>query len=81
VKVVQGLEPAYRDRLAFIHIEIYRDYKQDPSKRQLAQAVVDWRLQTEPWVFLIDSKGIIQSRFEGSAASDELKVAIDQLLH
>jgi hypothetical protein len=81
VKVVQGLEPAYRDRLAFIHVEIYRDYKPDPSKRQLAQAVVDWRLQTEPWVFLIDSKGVIQSRFEGPSASDELKAAIDQLLH
>jgi hypothetical protein len=81
VKVVQGLEPAYRDRLAFIHVEIYRDYKPDPSKRQLAQAVIDWRLQTEPWVFLIDSKGVIQSRFEGPTASDELKTAIDQLLH
>jgi hypothetical protein len=81
VKVVQGLEPAYRDRLAFIHVEIYRDFKPDPSKRQLAQAVVDWRLQTEPWVFLIDSKGVIQSRFEGATASDELKTAIDQLLH
>jgi hypothetical protein len=81
IKVVQGLEPAYRDRLAFIHVEIYRDYKPDPSKRQLAQAVVDWRLQTEPWVFLIDSKGVIQSRFEGPTASDELKTAIDQLLH
>ena len=81
IKVVQGLEPAYRDRLAFIHVEIYRDYKPDPSKRQLAQAVVDWRLQTEPWVFLIDSKGVIQSRFESATASDELKAAIDQLLH
>jgi hypothetical protein len=81
VKVVQGLEPSYRDRLAFIHVEIYRDYKPDPSKKQLAQAVVDWRLQTEPWVFLIDSKGVIQSRFEGATASDELKAAIDQLLH
>jgi hypothetical protein len=81
VKVVQGLEPAYRDRLAFIHVEIYRDFKPDPSKKQLAQAVIDWRLQSEPWVFLIDSKGVIQSRFEGSTASDELKTAIDQLLH
>jgi hypothetical protein len=81
VKVVQRLEPAYRDRLAFIHVEIFRDYKPDPSKRQLAQAVVDWRLQTEPWIFLIDSKGIIQARFEGPTASDELKAAIDQLLH
>jgi hypothetical protein len=81
VKVIQGLEPAYRDRLTFIHVEIYRDFKPDPSKRKLAQAVVDWRLQTEPWVFLIDSKGIIQSRFEGPTASDEVKAAIDQLLH
>ena len=81
VKVVQGLEPAYRARLAFIHVEIYRDFKPDPSKKQYAQAVIDWRLPSEPWVFLIDSKGIIQSRFEGATATDELKAAIDQLLH
>jgi len=80
VKVVQGLEPAYRDRLAFIHVEIYRDFKPDPSKKQVAQAVIDWRLQTEPWIFLIDSKGIIQARFEGPTAGDEVKAAIDQLL-
>ena len=80
VKVVQGFEPAYRDRLTFIHVEIYRDFKPDPAKKQLAQAVIDWRLQTEPWVFLINSKGVIQSRFEGATASDELKTAIDQLL-
>jgi hypothetical protein len=30
---------------------------------------------------LIDAKGVIQSRFEGATASDELKTAIDQLLH
>lgn len=81
VKAVQSLEAAYRDRLAFIHVEIYRDFKPDPSKRKLAQAVLDWRLQTEPWVFLIDAKGIIQARFEGPTASDEIKAGIDQLLH
>lgn len=81
VKAIQGLEPAYRDRLTFIHVEIYRDFKPDPTKRQLAQAVLDWRLQTEPWVFTIDSKGIIQSRFEGPTARDEVKAAIEQLLH
>ncbi len=81
VKVVQSLEPAYRDRLTFIHVEIYRDFKPDPSKRKLAQSVLDWRLQTEPWVFLIDSKGIIQARFEGPTARDEVKAGIDQLLH
>ena len=80
VKVVQSLEPAYRDRLAFIHVEIYRDFKPDPSKKQVAQAVVDWRLQSEPWIFLIDSKGIIQARFEGPTATDEVKAALDKLL-
>lgn len=80
VKVVQSLEPAYKSRLAFIHVEIYRDYKPDPSKRQLAQAVLDWRLQSEPWIFLIDSNGIIQARFEGPTATDEVQAAIVKLL-
>jgi len=77
---VQSLEPAYRDKLTFIHIEIYRDFVPDPSKRKLAQTVLDWRLQTEPWIFLVDAKGIIQTRFEGATATDELKSALDQLL-
>jgi hypothetical protein len=81
VKVVQSLEPTYKDRLTFIHVEIYRDFVPDPSKRQLAQTVVDWRLQTEPWIFLIDTKGIIQARFEGPTATDEVQAAIAQLLH
>ncbi len=80
VKVVQSFEPAYRDRLAFIHVEIYRDFKPDPAKRQVTQAVIDWRLQTEPWIFLVDSKGIIQARFEGPTATDEVKAALDKLL-
>jgi hypothetical protein len=80
VKVVQGLEPAYRNRMSFIHIEIYTNYKPDASKRTVAPTVTEWRLQSEPWIFLIDSKGIIQARFEGPTASDELKAGIDKLL-
>jgi hypothetical protein len=80
VKVVQSLEPTYQDRLTFVHIEIYQNYKPDPSKRQPAQTVVDWRLQTEPWIFLIDAQGVIRSRFEGPTGADEVKSAIEQLL-
>ena len=80
VHVVQGLEPAYKDRLTFIHVEIWTNFKPDPSKKQIAPTVNEWRLQSEPWVFLIDSKGIIQARFEGPTASDEIKAAIDKLL-
>ncbi len=77
---VHSLEPGYRSRLTFIHIEIWRDFKPDPSKRQLRPEVLEWRLQTDPWVFLIDSKGLIRTRFEGVPDADELRAAIDQLL-
>jgi hypothetical protein len=80
VKVVQSLEPAYKSGLTFIHIEIYANFKPDPAKRTIAPTVTEWRLQTEPWIFLIDSRGMIEDRFEGPTASDELKSAIDQLL-
>jgi len=80
IHAVQSLEPSYRSRLSFIHIEIWRDFKPDPSKRQLTPTVVEWRLQTEPWVFLIDGKGLIRTRFEAVTDADELRAAIDQLL-
>lgn len=79
VQVVQSLEPAYRDRLTFIHVEIYTNYKPDPAKKQLAQTVIDWRLQTEPWIFLIGADGTIRDRFEGPSAADEVRDGIDRL--
>ena len=80
VHAVQQLEPDYRDRLTFIHVEVYRDFKPDPSGRHLSPTVLEWRLPTEPWVFLIDRDGNIASAFEGTAATDELRAAVDQLL-
>jgi hypothetical protein len=80
VHAVQLLEPMFRNRLTFIHVEIYRDFKPDPSQRQLTATVLEWNLQTEPWVFLIDARGTIAAEFEAVTAADELKVAVDQLL-
>lgn len=80
VKVVQSLEPAYKDRVDFIHIEIYTNFRPDPSKRTVAPTVTEWRLQTEPWIFLIDSGGIIRDRIEGAAGADEVKAALEKLV-
>jgi hypothetical protein len=80
VRAVQALEPAYRSRLAFIHVEIYHDFNPDPSKRQRTPTVLEWHLQTEPWVFLIDGSGVIRAEFEAVTASDDLQAAIDQML-
>jgi hypothetical protein len=80
VSAVQALQPAFRDRLAFIHVEIYTDYRPDPSRRRLTATVLEWRLRSEPWVFLIDREGIIRAAFEGPAATDELRAAAEHML-
>jgi hypothetical protein len=79
VHVVQSLEPQYRDRLTFIHIEPYQ-LKPQPDRSRLSPTLLEWRLQSEPWIFLIDSKGSIRSRFEGPTGSDEVQAAVEQLL-
>jgi len=80
VKAVESLQPAYRDRLVFIHVEVYRNFRADPSKMELSPTVREWRLQSEPWVFLIDRAGIVRAAFEGPTAADELRVAIERML-
>jgi hypothetical protein len=80
VQAVQALEPAYRDRLTFIHVEVYTDIQPDPNRRKLSPTMTEWHLQTEPWVFLVNRGGDIAAVFEGAAATDELKPAVDQLL-
>ncbi|HVR89282.1 MAG TPA: hypothetical protein VHG53_07025 [Candidatus Limnocylindria bacterium] len=80
VHAVQLLEPAYGDRVAFIHAEIYQDFRPDPAKIRFTPTVQEWRLQSEPWVFLIDRTGTIAAAFEGPTATDELRAALDALL-
>lgn len=80
VHAVQQLEPRYRDQMAFVHVEVYQNFKPDPLQRQLSPIMTEWHLQTEPWVFLIDRRGNVSNVFEGAAATDELQQAVDQLL-
>jgi hypothetical protein len=61
----------------FIHIEIYRD--NDPQKG-LNEWVQAWHLPTEPWTFVVDRKGVIRARFEGSLAARELETAVRRAL-
>jgi hypothetical protein len=39
-----------------------------------------WHLQSEPWVFLVDAKGRIAEKFEGSVSVRELRDAVRQHL-
>lgn len=73
-EIVASLERLYRGRVNFIHIEIYKNANPQDG---YAPTVAQWRLQTEPWVFVIDRHGIITAKFEGPTPASELKPAIN----
>jgi len=76
VDSVRTLLPAYGDRVAFTHQEIW----QDAAARKFFPTMVEWHLQTEPWIFIVDGKGIIRARFEGLTTAHEIEAALQQLL-
>ena len=40
----------------------------------------EWKLPTEPWTFLVDRKGTIVDRFEGTVSVTELEEAVQSKL-
>ncbi len=58
--------------LRFIHVEIFEG--NDPQKGPNAW-VQEWRLPTEPWVFVVGADGRIDAKFEGAVGVDELEAA------
>jgi hypothetical protein len=58
--------------IRFIHVEIYEN-NQPPDVNRWVR---EWKLQTEPWVFLVGRDGRIKDRFEGSVSVAELTAAV-----
>ena len=67
-QVVMSLAQNYADRVNFIHVEVYKDFE----TFQPADAMVEWNLKTEPWLFFVDKQGKIVEKFEGGITSKEI---------
>jgi hypothetical protein len=76
VDIVRTLFPVYGKRVAFTHQEIWQDF----AEKKVFPTVEEWRLRTEPWIFVVDGGGIIHAKFEGLATGRELEAAIQQAL-
>jgi hypothetical protein len=76
VDIVRTLLPGYGARVVFTHQEIWRD----AAAREFFPTVVEWNLQTEPWIFVVDGKGIIRAKFEGPTTAREIEAALQQFL-
>jgi hypothetical protein len=73
VDVVAEVQAKVGDKVSFIHQEVYED--NDVSKG-LREQLQTYRLQTEPWTFVIDKNGIISTRLEGAFSPGELERAV-----
>jgi hypothetical protein len=65
------------DAVRFIHVEVFED--NDPAKGY-NRWMKEWNLPTEPWTFLVNDKGTIVDRFEGTVSADELESAVREKL-
>ncbi len=75
VKDLQGSHPDVN----WVHIEVYQGFNSDgfaPDVEHLAPAVVDYRLQSEPWIFVMDEQGVVVARIEGVLAEGELEALL-----
>ena len=62
--------------IRFIHVEIYED--NDPARGENGW-VREWKLPSEPWVFVVGADGTIAARFEGTVSVRELDEAVAAL--
>lgn len=64
----------------FIHIEVYEGFNEPgfaPDGDHLAQAVVEFGLPSEPWIFVMDGSGVVIARLEGVLAEGELEALLE----
>jgi hypothetical protein len=73
VDIAAQLKAEYGDEVEFIHQEVYVD--NDPNKG-LREPLRRFGLRTEPWLFAIDRKGRIVSRYEGSFGLNAFEKAV-----
>ena len=83
--IFDDLYSAYSDVANFVHVEPFqvqpvRDGECARFSDCLNPIMDEWRLQTEPWVFIVDGDGNIAAKFVGMVTFDELEEALKELI-
>lgn len=71
VEIVQRFADRLGTKANFIHVEAYRGAT-NPTDGKLAPALEAFRFDTEPWLYVLDAKGVVSDRISGAFAGSEL---------
>jgi hypothetical protein len=63
--------------IRFIHVEIYEENNPALGENRWVE---EWKLPSEPWVFLVGRDGKIKAKFEGPVSERELSAAVERSL-
>ncbi|MCE2463855.1 MAG: hypothetical protein J4F46_08100 [Dehalococcoidia bacterium] len=85
VAAIQSVKDKYKDRVDFIHIEVFDNVEEirregDLSVARTVDAVVEWGLLTEPWTFIVDRQGRIAAKFEAFTTEEEIEEELTKVL-
>jgi hypothetical protein len=73
VDVAEQVRPEFGNKVAWVHQEIY---KNNQVSQGLRPQLLKWRLESEPWTFVIDRTGRISARIEGAVSVPELRAMV-----
>lgn len=64
----------------FVHVEVYEDLQVDDfNDLEPVDAVIEWELPSEPWVYVVDAGGVVVAAFEGALGDRELTSVLEGL--
>lgn len=78
---VKGVSKDFPD-ITFIHSEIYQGLEPTNDKGEynpVMPAVKDWKLPSEPWVFVVDRGGKLVEKYETAFEPSELRTVLEKL--
>ena len=84
MNILKALKDKHAGRMNFIHVEVYDNpaeiRAQGISAARTAPVLTEWGLPSEPWTFIVDGAGIVRAKYEGFVDSDELEIAMAEVL-
>jgi hypothetical protein len=83
IATLKKIKQRFLSKVNYVHIEVIDnplELKGDLARAIMNPVLNEWGLQSEPWTFVIDSDGLIVSKYEGFVGEKEILESLSQLL-
>lgn len=84
IDVMRAAFATYGEKANWVHVEPFKldangDLLMSGSGRVSSEAATQWRLPSEPWIFVVQGDGTVVARFDGPVSLEELDFYLARL--